>query len=73
MKNLIGLFGIIFLLFQLTGCGDNKGKNVCVSQASKILECRAVESARNYFNTEIMLEQQKAKCEREYPVQKCYD
>lgn len=62
------------LLFTLISCGDDKDySNRCVSRESKILECRAVESARYYYNSPEMLEAQKKKCETQYSLRNyCY-
>lgn len=65
---------LLVLLLLVVSCGDNKGKNTCISRDSKILECRAVESARHFYNSPEMLEWQKQKCEAEFSVNKwCYD
>lgn len=63
------------LLISLTlifGCGDYEGMNRCVSREAKVLECRGLEAARNYYNTPLMLEAQKQKCEQTYMVDRCY-
>jgi uncharacterized SAM-binding protein YcdF (DUF218 family) len=62
----------IIFLFLLFSCGDNEGKNRCVSREAKILECRSLEASANYFNSAAMLEAQKEKCERAYVVNQCY-
>ena len=69
MKTLIFIF---FLPFVVSSCGDNEGKNRCISREAKILECRALEAAANYYNTPAMLEAQKEKCEQTFMVDRCY-
>ena len=64
---------ILALTILLFSCGDTEGRNECVSRESKVLECRAVESARYYYNSPEMLEAQKEKCETAFNLDKwCY-
>lgn len=69
-KNSFPLMKIIFLFF-LVSCGT-ENRTSCISQESKILQCRAERSAENFYNTLEMLEFQREQCERDFPLNKCY-
>lgn len=61
---------ILFLLF-LVSCGTESRSN-CISQESKILQCRAEKAAENFYNSPEMLEFQKEQCEIQFNLNRCY-